>query len=178
MGTGRFKMDTWFGVASKVGTQLLIGGVESMTGTFINLDKPDMRRKYEMTSSRWGLGLGWDAGVVVTFVFNSNELYWLNGQRIHDWGVNIALGANVGPILKALKDSEFGMVVGLIKRLGMGMVWPHIDTLRNIGSFVANAVTSDDTVLHPVVSFEVPGLGGGEELAAFKTSGTMYVDHY
>lgn len=167
--------DTWIGVGAKTGGQLLIGGVESVGGVFINLNNPSMTNTFRMTSSRWGLGLGGGGGLVVMFVFNSNALWWMDGERMSDWGVNVSMGAKWGDAVKFLMSKNFINVVKLVHRSAAFAIM-HLDELRNAAHYIANAIEFDSSVEHPTISFDVPMAGVGLELSAFKTSGRIWVD--
>src|ERR1035438_3559428 len=96
--------ETWLGLGVKSDGQLLVGGVESITGMLFNLGNVSDRHTFEMTSSRWGLGLGGSIGVTAVFVFDLRGVNWLDGQEITGGGLTVSYGDKFGNLSQYLND--------------------------------------------------------------------------
>jgi hypothetical protein len=167
--------ETWIGIGAKSGGMLGIGGYESTQGKFFNVGNPTITYDFTVSSSRWGLGLGGSGGgMVIIFVFKLNGLYWLNQRSVKDWGVNISIGENYGEILEFLAKMRFFSKVKLIGKTLTHLI-THIDDLRNIASFLYNASDFDMKGDHPMLAFDVPLVGEGLEVSAFKSYGKIYI---
>lgn len=167
--------ETWVGIGIKSGGSLLIGGVETTTGKFFNVGNPGVTYNFNIVSRRWGLGLGGGGGLVVIFVFKLKSLYWLNHRSVDDWGVNISIGGKQFEILKFLANKNFFHTVRYVGR-SLNLLTNYIEDFRNVSSFLYNVNDFDSKADHPILSLDVPGVGLGLELSAFKSYGKIYLE--
>jgi hypothetical protein len=168
--------NTWLGVGAKSGGQLLFGGVEGEAGILFNLDNPSMMRRYSITSSRWGLGLGGGGGITVTCVFNSNELYWLSETEVSDWGVNISMGAKWKDVVWFIADKKIHLILKMILRNPFQFL-TKLDNLRDFSHFLYNTFeVKNSKTEHPILSLEIPMSGPGLELSGFVKRGKIWID--
>lgn len=166
---------TWLGVGLKSGGQLLFGGVETEAGYFFNLDNNTAGHYYSMTSSRWGFGLGGGGGVSIICVFNSNEIWWLNGKEQSDWGVEVSLGGKWKDVIRATDKSILAILKFLAKNPAAFL--QNLDKLRDFAHVVYNTFdVMNRKEEHPILCLDIPFLGEGLELSAFKKSGKIWID--
>lgn len=105
---------------------------------------------------------------------NTYELYWLNGKTVEDWGVNISLGPRWKDIAKVLIDKNFFRNIRFA-RVTFNLL-ANLEETRNAMHYLYNAYDIDSKGQHPNITFDVPGIGWGVELSAFKSSGTMFIE--
>ena len=167
--------ETWIGIGVKSGGMLGFGGYESTTGKFFNVANPNVTYDFTISTSRWGLGLGGGGGLVVIIVYKLKGFFWLHNRPVDDWGINISMAGKYGDALKVLNQMEFFKKVKTVGSV-LDQLLPLLDDFRNAASFVFNALELDMKDEHPILALEVPGVGFGLELSAFKLKGKIYID--
>ena len=174
----------WIGFGVKSGGQLLIGGVESTTAYMVNLGSGETF-DLEIISSRWGLGLGGSGGAVVVFGFGFIEPYELHGKSSNDWGVNIAFTEKLVS-KSALQSLVFSRhFFDIYKNNRALLAYRHVKSAFKDIAFFGQLRQFLHTVYagfeaskrSGIVVLEIPYVGGGLELSAYATRGTMYVSN-
>ena len=107
--------NTWIGVGTKYGGQLLAAGVEAVDGGIFCVDNPNWFYQFGVNNVRLGLGLGGAIGAVAIVGFNISSIMAMDGAEMTDWGLNLSLGGKWKEIGKAL------------------LKWKHYKTLANVG---------------------------------------------
>ena len=165
--------ETWVGVGTKVGGILGPWGRESTTGMVFNLSNVNYRHWFNIRSHRLGLGLGGGYDITIFCVFKAKSLYWLNDQQISDWGINISLGKQWSDLIKLLSPKYLKILKLLIKKQAFLY---HLDDIRDWASFAYNVFeVATSEVQHPILTLDIPMVGGGSELSAFKTFGSISI---
>jgi hypothetical protein len=167
--------ETWLGLGVKSDGQLLVGGVESITGMLFNLGNVSDRHTFEMTSSRWGLGLGGSIGVTAVFVFDLKGVMWLDGQEITGGGLTVSYGDKFGNLSQYLNDIKFFTGAKLVAKDAAGpATW--LPVFQQAGAAVDNATKKAVGPKHRIIFLDIPFGGVGLELSVVDTKGTLFID--
>jgi hypothetical protein len=177
----------WLGFGGKVGGQLGIGGVETVEAFMLNLGDFETFN-LEIINSRWGLGLGGSGGLVAVIGFGFSIPYELDHKSVNDWGVNVAFVEKVfsKSVLHAIQGTrffvdafKFGIYVApeFKQARTAAAVWRAAVQVRNVLHTVYAASEAGNGGRPGIVVIDLPVLGGGLELSAFATRGTMYVSN-
>jgi hypothetical protein len=167
--------ETWVGLGVKSGGMLLIIGYESISGGFFNLSKTSDKHTFSIKSARIGLGLGGGADATAICVFQTKNIYQLNGKRIEDWGVNIDISkARLKDAAKIVKMQKTLQALKLAHSLGK--ITNNIKEIREAMSFLYTTFEIASSSGPAVHTLDIPFAGGGLELSAFKTVGTLQID--
>ena len=99
------RVNSWFGLIGKMGTQFAVVGIETATGPLISLDDPSKVMVVTVSINRLGPGWGASGGVAGIYVTGVGSPSQLNGHQEGDWDFNLALGPNWGKAAKAASKS-------------------------------------------------------------------------
>jgi hypothetical protein len=174
----------WLGIGIKSGGQLGIGGYESTTAFIANLSDGNTS-DFQVISSRWGLGLGGGGGAVVVLMFGVVVAEQFHRQALNDWGLNVTYTEKLisKSTLKSLEMSA--RFLKLYKHQSAYLAARHVKTAAKDIEFFQSIRNLTHTVFagyesakkSGVIVIDLPLAGGGLELSAFLTRGTMYVSN-
>lgn len=169
---------TWAGIGIKV-DGMIIAGADSFEGAAIRLDSSPSASitGVNVSSIRFGLGVGGSIGTSLFLAFNTPTLTWLNGQELdRDWGIAFAV-----PGVKVTLGNALSQAWKVLKTLKKGSdllrVSPEqIEKLRDVAAKVwaareggAVAASNKSTAL----VLDIPEAGWGAEISAYLAWGKV-----
>jgi hypothetical protein len=170
--TGR--LNSWFGLVGKGGTQFVVVGIETVAGVAVSLDDPADWMAVTSSINRVGPGWGASGGFAGIYIAGVSSPSALNGQQEGDWDFSLALGPNWGKMAKATKLRPLVRALQKVgastpngfKRLLKTNPDKYGELVDSCRSF--NEVLGIDPTAGPkVVIFDVPLGGGGVEASAY-----------
>src|SRR5688572_26634086 len=115
--TGR--LNSWFGVVGKGGTQFVVVGIETVAGIAVSLDDPTDWMAITASINRLGPGFGASGGFAGVYVAGVTTPSQLNGHQEGDWDFNLALGPNWGKVAKAaVKSDRLAPLIQALAKIG------------------------------------------------------------
>jgi hypothetical protein len=171
------KLNAWFGLVGKAGTQFVLVGIETVMGPVVSLDDPSRVMAVTSSVNRIGPGFGASGGVAGIYIVGVSSPGQLNGHQEGDWDFNLALGGNWGKIGKAAsKSNRLKPLVDALAKLGARtpsgvkqVLRAHpdkyaelVDTCRSLN----DALGMDPSGGPRVLIFDLP-LSGGVEVSGF-----------
>ncbi len=116
--------ETWYGLGIKGGAMGSLVGAIVADAWIFNAKGGSNNFNLFLFGPKVGLGLGANAGIFISLVFNLRNPHQLNGKSTEwefDW--NVALGVKLGKIIKFGKTAaKFGPVINLLKRIAKSKV--------------------------------------------------------
>ncbi len=172
------KLNTWFGVVGKGGTQFVVVGIETVAGVAVSLDDPTDWMAVTASINRVGPGWGASGGFAGVYIVGVSGPADLNGHQEGDWDFNLALGPNWGKAAKAAsKTSSVRPLVKALQKLGANTPSTFKRLLKTNPDKYAELVDSirsfNETIglgqpTEPkVIVFDLPFGGGGVEASAY-----------
>lgn len=166
---------TWAGIGVKVDGMIIVGA-DSFEGAAFRLDGwPNASiTGVNVSSIRFGLGLGGSIGVSLFFAFNTPVLSWLNNQYLdRDWGVAFAVpgvkltvGNALSQSYKALKTLKKGR--DLVTRVTPEQIQAFRDAASKIYS--AGGMPGGKST---ALVLDIPEAGWGAEMSAYLAWGQV-----
>ena len=172
------KLNAWFGVVGKGGTQFVVVGIETVAGVVVSLDDPTDWMAVTASINRVGPGWGASGGFAGVYIVGVSGPADLKGHQEGDWDFNLALGPNWGKAAKAVsKTSTLQPLVKALQKLGANTPSTFKRLLKTNPDKYAELIDSlrsfNETmgVGHPtdpkVIVFDLPFGGGGLEASAY-----------
>lgn len=156
--------DTWVGLGGKVGGSLGFIGAESADGYVWNVGYPQHVHPLNITSFRFGPGLGGGVGMVAMFVFNCGNIASLNNTTNSDWSINVSLAGKWSELVKGLKKYKF--FIALAKYMDNTMTPDDMSSIRNGLSYLYSAAEISGMDYSPkTITLDIPAAGIGVELS-------------
>lgn len=191
MASGFREDQTWVGFAIKGGGHLFVVGAEGAQGYAGRLDQfTTSLQNFNITSMRFGPGLGGGVGISMFLAFNTPMLINLNNTKISpalaDFNVNVSVEAKIplGNSIKAIQPIARQLAAGsrLLGGLKTGigaLKLSDISTLRDFAHLYWQAsVEGSDaarTSAPKTMVIDIPGAGVGLEVSLFWTAGEITV---
>ena len=174
--TGR--LNTWFGLVGKGGTQFVVVGIETVAGVAVSLDDPADWMAITASINRVGPGWGASGGFAGVYIAGVSSPKDLNGHQEGDWDFNLALGANWGKAAKAAsKANKFQPLIDAVRKVGAktpstfkrllkanpDKYGELVDSCRSFNETLGVGESSEPKV----IIFDLPFGGGGVEASAY-----------
>ena len=136
---------------------------------------PSHSHELNVTSVRFGAGLGGAAGLVAILLFNCSNPYELHDTKASDWSVNVALGENWTSVLNGLKNYEFFETMAKISG-NIRKATPHsITNVRNGMSYLYSVYDVALMSGPKLISLDIPSAGVGVEFSVNYMEGEITV---
>ncbi len=156
--------DTWVGLGGKVGGSLGLIGAESADGYVWNVGYQQHVHPLNITSFRFGPGLGGGVGMVAMLVFNCGNIASLNNTSNSDWCINVSLAGKWSSLVKGLQKYKF--FTALAKYMDNTMTPDDMSSVRNGLSYLYSAAEINNMDYSPkTVTLDIPAAGIGVELS-------------
>ena len=172
------RLNAWFGLVGKLGTMVVVTGIETVGGVAVSLD--DVGKFMAPTASINRLGLGVGVGVGLSFIFISGVTSpsQLNGHQEGDWDFNLSLGENWGKLAKGtVMIKKLEPLIQVIKKMGVKTpdqlkkaLKAHPDRwvdLIKAGRSLKESLGLGSDNDPKVFMFDVPFVSGGTEASVF-----------
>ncbi len=184
--------NTWVGIGIKGGGHLFVVGAETAEIVAGRLDQfTTSLKEMNISSFRFGPGLGGGVGVCLFMAFHTPQLGMLNGTQISpalkDFNVNISMELKIplGNSFKLIKPlatrvAAASRFAGGIKT-GLGALKASdVSTLRDFAHMYYQAVVeggdaANNTSVSKTIVMDIPGLGYGLEVSLYWTQGEIMV---
>jgi hypothetical protein len=172
------RLNTWFGIVGKGGTQFVVVGIETVVGFAVSLDDPTKWMAITASINRIGPGFGASGGFAGVYVTGVTSPSQLNGHQEGDWDFNLTLGPNWGKIAKSAgRTTKLRPLIEALAKIGaktptalkrMLKANPDkygelVDSCRSFNDSLGMGSESGPKVL----IFDVPLGGGGVEVSGY-----------
>jgi hypothetical protein len=172
------RLNAWFGLGAKAGTQFVVVGIETIAGWVFSLDDPGKGMTITTSVNRVGPGFGAGLGLCFIFVSGVSLPQQLNGWQQLDWDFNLALGENWGKLAQSTaKVKKLQPLVDFVAKTGArspkalkAVLKAHpdrwVDLVKQTRS-LKDALGLDANGSPNVFMFDVPFISGGAEVSLF-----------
>jgi hypothetical protein len=172
------RLNTWFGLVGKGGTQFALVGIETVSGVAVSLDDPADWIAVTASINRVGPGWGASVGIAGIYIVGVINPQQLNGHQEGDWDFSLALGPNWGKVAKAAtKTEKLKPLIEALRKTGAKTpaTFKHllqaspdkygelVDSCRSFNEALGLSDSSEPKVL----MFDLPFGGGGVEASAY-----------
>lgn len=165
--------NTWIGVGTKYGGQLIAAGVEAVDGGILSVANPSWFYQFGVNNVRLGPGLGAAIGAVAIVGFNIPSIMAMDGTEMSDWGLNLSLGGKWKEIGKALmKWKQYKTLTKVGMRAGM---LRDIEELKLSVNYLWNAFDIGSRAGRPLISIIDLPAGTGLEVSLVITQGKFSI---
>ena len=172
------RLNSWFGLGAKAGTQFVVVGIETIVGWVFSLDEMGKGMTLTCSVNRLGPGVGAGLGLCFIYVSGVKAPQQLNGWQQMDWDFNLSLGENWGKIgQSAGKVRKFKPLIDAVSKIGARTPkalkaalkaepdrW--VDLIKNARS-MKDSLGIDPNGDPNVFMFDVPFISGGAEVSLF-----------
>jgi hypothetical protein len=186
-----FRTDqTWVGLGIKGGGHLAVIGAETMEGAAGRLDQfTTSVREFNISSIRFGPGLGGSVGVSVMAAFNVPTLQMLENKTLtpslSDFNINLAVPEFKASSKTMIALSKLGASLSkssskfLTKAVIGGLKPGDVATLRDFAHIywqtVIEGKEADSSNAIKIIVLDIPSAGIGLEASLFWTLGEIHV---
>jgi hypothetical protein len=172
------RLNAWFGLGAKAGTQFVVVGIETVGGWLFSLDEAGKGMVLTSSVNRVGPGFGAGLGLCFIYVTGVSMPQRLNGWQQGDWDFNLSLGENWGKAAQGMaKVRKLQPLIDFVTKTGArspkALKWAlkaepdkWIDLIKQVRSL------KDSLGIIPngepnVFMFDVPFISGGAEVSVF-----------
>jgi hypothetical protein len=183
----KLKLNSWIGLGGKLGTTVIVMGIEQMGGFMISIeDLVNMESEIRTIAlnaqtTRMGLGVGASGGACLICAFGLRDGYQLNSMLMGGMDFSLALGGNAGSLIKGAKTAgkvkKLQPLINLLVKIGAkspaalkaALSQPDkLGDLYKAAMGLRDALAAEPADIEPtVLMMDVPSASGGTEVALF-----------
>jgi hypothetical protein len=175
---GGDRLNAWFGLGGKVGTQFVVIGIETLTGYVVSLDDPGKGMVITGSINRVGPGFGASGGACFIYITGVSSPGELSGYQQGGGDFNLSLGGNWGKLAQTgAKYKKLKPLIDALTKLGAqtpsGLkqaIKADPDKaveLSKTAKSLKDSLEIDPNAEPNVFIFDVPFAGGGVEASAY-----------